>query len=79
MVFTGAVGQGGSGDGAEAAGRGYTFPAGLATRLFDADDGIDRVFVMSNTVAVRRPRGWSEDAVDAITSVVADFFRFYRE
>lgn len=54
-----------------------TFPARLAVRLFESDEAIDHVFVMSNTVSVRRLPAWSEGDVKKATQVVADFFRFY--
>lgn len=54
-----------------------TFPARLAVRLFESDESIDHVFVMSNTVSVRRLPSWSEDDVKRAAQVVADFFRFY--
>jgi endonuclease/exonuclease/phosphatase family metal-dependent hydrolase len=54
-----------------------TFPARLAVRLFESDEAIDHVFVMSNTVSVRRLPVWSESDVKSATQVVADFFRFY--
>ncbi len=54
-----------------------SFPARLARRLFDADGGIDHVFVMSNAVSVRRRGGWDDDSVAATASLVAEFFRFY--
>jgi len=63
--------------GIDAAGRGTTFPAKLATRLFEADAGIDHVFVMSNTVSVRRPRGWDDVHVEVTRRVVGEFYRFY--
>jgi hypothetical protein len=64
--------------GAERARAGNTFPARLATRLFDSDAAIDHVFVMSNTVSVRRPAGWPEPSVEAAAKVVSEFFVFYR-
>lgn len=54
-----------------------TFPARLAVRLFESDQAIDHVFVMSNTVSVRRLPAWAESDVKSATQVVADFFRFY--
>lgn len=54
-----------------------TFPARLAARLFEGDAGIDHVFVMSNTVTIRREGGWDSAAEDAARSVVSRFFRFY--
>jgi hypothetical protein len=55
-----------------------TFPAQLAVRLFEADSGVDHVFVMSNSVSVRRPNGWNEEAVATASNAVSEFFRFYR-
>lgn len=73
------TGQEGCGfDGADAARDAAEFPAVLAVRLFEADPGIDHVFVMSNTVTVRRPQGWEDDAVARAAGIVSDFFRFYR-
>lgn len=55
-----------------------TFPARLAVRLFEADQAVDHVFVMSNSVSVRRPSGWDDQAVSTISEVVSEFFRHYR-
>lgn len=54
-----------------------TFPARLANRLFQDDPAIDHVFVMSNTVTIRRPGGWDDERVDGTAGVVSRFFRFY--
>ncbi|HJU52395.1 MAG TPA: hypothetical protein VJ815_08690 [Acidimicrobiia bacterium] len=54
-----------------------TFPAELAGRLFGAGLGIDHVYVMSNTVSMRRPGGWDSEAIDAAAEVISGFFRFY--
>lgn len=64
--------------GVEAARLKDSFPARLAVRLFEADAEVDHVFVMSNTVSVRRPSGWSDDAIERATGIVAEFFRHYR-
>jgi hypothetical protein len=56
-----------------------TFPAELAARLFDAGLGIDHVYVMSNTVSIRRPGGWDADAIATAAAVISSFFRFYGE
>lgn len=64
--------------GVEAARLRTTFPAQLAVRLFEADQGVDHVFVMSNTVSVRRPTGWNDAAVETAARTVSEFFRFYR-
>jgi hypothetical protein len=54
-----------------------TVPARLAVHLFDSDPAIDHVFVMSNTVSVRRLPAWSSPDVDSAVGVIAAFFRFY--
>lgn len=54
-----------------------TFPARLAERIFEEDRSVDNVFVMSNTVSVRRAEEWTDDTVAAVARVVAEFFRFY--
>ncbi len=56
-----------------------TTAARLATRIFDEIPGADHVFVMSNTVTVRRPGGWDEETRDRLTGLVAGFFRFYED
>lgn len=56
-----------------------TFPARLAERLFEADGGIDRVFVMSNAVTIRRQGGWTEETTDTAAGTVSRFFRFYED
>ena len=56
-----------------------TFPAELAARLFDAGLGIDHVYVMSNTVSIRRPGGWESEATATAAAVISSFFRFYVE
>lgn len=66
-------------NGVEAARRGTTFSAALAVRLFEDVAGVDHVYVMSNTVSIRRPSGWDAADVDAASEIVSDFFRFYRE
>jgi hypothetical protein len=65
-------------NGIEAARRGVTFAAKLAVRIFEADDSVDHVYSMSNTVAVRRLSGWDTDSMERAAGIVADFFRFYR-
>lgn len=55
------------------------FPAHLARRLFEADPTIDHVYVMSNTLSIRRPGGWDDAAVDLARQTVSNFFRFYKD
>lgn len=63
--------------GVEAARRGTTFPARLAVRIFESDGSVDHVFVMSNTVSVRRLADWDADSVESTTRIITEFFRFY--
>ena len=56
---------------------GESVPALLSERLFALDIGIDHVFVLQNTVTVRRPGGWDDGAVAAVTSATEEFLRFY--
>jgi hypothetical protein len=52
-------------------------PGVLAGRLFSLDLGVDYVYVLQNTVTVRRPGGWSEDSAGVVTDVIVSFLRFY--
>jgi hypothetical protein len=63
--------------GSQTAGQIDTFPARLAVRLFEADSEVDYVYVMSNTVSVRRRIDWDADAMDRASAVVSEFFRIY--
>ncbi len=54
-------------------------PAVLAGRLFGLDLGIDHVFILQNTITVRRPGGWDEDSADAVSGVTHTFLRYYDE
>ncbi len=54
-------------------------PAILAGRLFDLGVGIDHVFVLQNTVTVRRPGGWDEEASRAVADTTNSFLRFYED
>ncbi|HHC09095.1 MAG TPA: hypothetical protein ENK55_10320 [Actinobacteria bacterium] len=72
--FTGMLGEGFDRETVE---RRDDFAARLAAELFAADEDIDHVYVAMNDVVVRRPGGWSDEALDAVRRVVADFFRFY--
>lgn len=56
---------------------GETFPAQLAAKLFGADLDIDHIYVMSNTISMRRPGGWDIEATEAAASIISRFFRFY--
>ena len=52
-------------------------PAELARRLIAADDGIDHVYVLSNTVTVRRGTDWDEDSVADAAEVISGLFVHY--
>lgn len=58
---------------------GDAVPGRLARDLFDLDLGIDHVFVLQNTVTVRRSAGWDDASRGAVADVVAGFLRFYEE
>ena len=52
-------------------------PGILADRLFGLGLGIDHVYVLQNTVTVRRPGGWDDSASEKVTQVTHSFLRFY--
>jgi hypothetical protein len=54
-------------------------PGLLSERLFDLGLGIDHVFVQQNTVTVRRPGGWDDDATEMVAEETMTFLRFYDE
>ncbi|MFN2485649.1 MAG: hypothetical protein ABR609_03400 [Acidimicrobiia bacterium] len=54
-----------------------TFPGQLAVRLFEVDPAINHIYVMSNTVALRRTGGWDESSISQSTDAISTFFRFY--
>lgn len=56
---------------------GEDVPAVLAGRLFDLDLGIDHVFVLQNTVTVRRVGDWDEGSTAAVRQVTNTFLRHY--
>jgi hypothetical protein len=61
------------------ASRGGGVPGVLADALFDLGLGVDHVYVLQNTVTVRRPGGWDEESKAAGTAVLESFLRFYDE
>ncbi len=54
-----------------------TFPGQLAVRLFEVDPEINHIYVMSNTVALRRKGGWDDSSTSKATHTISSFFRFY--
>lgn len=61
---------------AEAA-AGGTYPAMLASRLFETDDAIDHVYIFSNDVIVRRAGGWDDRALETTGDTLEGLFVFY--
>lgn len=55
----------------------HGFPGRLADRLFGLDLGIDHVYVLQNTVTVRRGGGWDEKTTGAVAEATGSFLRFY--
>jgi hypothetical protein len=64
-------------NGLEAARRASSFPARLAAQIFESDSIVDRVFVMSNTISIRRSGEWDSDSTESMTALISEFFRFY--
>ncbi|HEY5891152.1 MAG TPA: hypothetical protein VIW94_10690 [Acidimicrobiia bacterium] len=56
---------------------GTAVPGLLAADLFELGIGIDYVFVLQNTVSVRRPVGWDPDAIDRVKNATTSFLRYY--
>ncbi|REK39534.1 MAG: hypothetical protein DWQ20_02925 [Actinobacteria bacterium] len=56
---------------------GRAVPGELAKRLFELGIGIDHVYVLQNTVSVRRPGGWDEATTSQVTDVTSHFLRHY--
>jgi len=64
-------------DSLEAAEAGDSFGAMLARRIFEADESIDRAYVASNTVVLRRSGGWDDARISSISTAIEDLFLFY--
>ncbi|MGD2060746.1 MAG: hypothetical protein PVF87_07775 [Acidimicrobiia bacterium] len=52
-------------------------PGVLAARLFDLGIGIDHIYILQNTVTVRRQGGWDEAAASQVAQATETFLRFY--
>jgi ferredoxin--NADP+ reductase len=50
----------------------------LARRLFAADDRIDHVHILSNTVSARRRDGWDDEEIERASEVIAELFVHYQ-
>lgn len=57
--------------------RGEAVPGRLAERIFDLDPEIDHLFVLQNTITMRRRGGWDEATKSAVLSLVEGFLLFY--
>ncbi len=58
---------------------GNAVPGLLANELFQLRMGIDYVFVLQNTVSVRRPGGWDSGSIDRVKTTTTGFLRFYED
>jgi hypothetical protein len=56
---------------------GSAVPGLLADELFGLGIGIDYVFVLQNTISVRRPAGWDSGSIDQVKEIAAGFLRHY--
>ncbi len=56
-----------------------TFPAKLASELFEADDALTRVYVDQNALVVARGAAWDDASTTATSKLIEDFFLFYPE
>jgi len=56
-----------------------TFPARLASELFEADDALTRVYVDQNVLVVARSAAWDDTSTTATERLIEDFFLFYPE
>ncbi len=52
-------------------------PSELAQRLFDEVENVNHVYVLSNTVSVRRSTPWDEKALEEASEVIAGLFVHY--
>lgn len=58
---------------------GTAVPGQLANELFGLEIGIDYVFVLQNTVSVRRPTGWDSGSIGQVKTTTTDFLRYYED
>jgi hypothetical protein len=58
---------------------GTAVPGRLSEELFALNLGIDYVFVLQNTVSIRRPEGWNAESVDTVKETTSGFLRHYEE
>lgn len=58
---------------------GTAVPGQLAEELFNLGLGVDYVFVLQNTISVRRPQGWDESSVTQVKEATSTFLRHYED
>ena len=74
------TGQDGVGyDSADAAAEDDSFPGRLASKIFEAIDGVTHVFVASNQTVIGRAGGWDDATRTVASDLVSGFFVFYPE
>jgi hypothetical protein len=56
---------------------GEAVPGLLAKGLFEVDSSIDHVYVLQNTITMRRRGGWDDESRAAVLDVVEKFLLFY--
>jgi ferredoxin--NADP+ reductase len=56
---------------------GSTPPETLARRLWDLDDQVDNVYVLSNTVSVRRDSDWTSADLDLASDLISNLFIYW--
>ncbi len=56
-----------------------TFPARLASELFEADGALTRVYVDQNVLVVARSGAWDDASITSTSKLIEDFFLFYPE
>jgi hypothetical protein len=52
-------------------------PGLLAARLFDLGIGVNHIYVLQNTVTVRRDGGWDDATADQVARATETFLRYY--
>jgi ferredoxin--NADP+ reductase len=53
---------------------GSTPPDSLARRLWESDDQLESVHVLSNSVSVRRSSDWTDEDVETVSEIIANLF-----
>jgi ferredoxin--NADP+ reductase len=54
--------------------QGSTPPETLARRLWESDNHLQSVYVLSNTVSVRRETDWDQAEVESVSEIIANLF-----